>query len=106
MEEGQRARARRTHGQAHCKDKDKGQGHNGHAQEVKELPAPQAQEVQALRAVSKVANQGRGQGVTELPCQEHCAHLRAREALCAHSADLAEGKAAFAEKRAPRFEGR
>ena len=32
--------------------------------------------------------------------------LREREALCASSADLQEGKAAFAEKRAPRFVGR
>ena len=32
--------------------------------------------------------------------------LRAREALCAASADLAEGKAAFADKRSPRFSGR
>ena len=32
--------------------------------------------------------------------------LREREALCARSADLQEGKAAFAEKRAPRFVGR
>ena len=32
--------------------------------------------------------------------------LRAREALCANSADLLEGRAAIAEKRAPRFTGR
>ena len=31
--------------------------------------------------------------------------LRAREALCANSADLQEGRAAMAEKRAPRFTG-
>ena len=36
----------------------------------------------------------------------HLASLREREALCAGSADLQEGKAAFAEKRAPRFAGR
>ncbi len=32
--------------------------------------------------------------------------LRAREALCANSADLQEGRAAIAGKRAPRFTGR
>ena len=32
--------------------------------------------------------------------------LRTREALCANSADLQEGRAAIAEKRAPRFTGR
>jgi enoyl-CoA hydratase/carnithine racemase len=34
------------------------------------------------------------------------AALRQREAMCHASADFAEGRAAFADKRHPQFEGR
>ena len=53
----------------------------------------------ALRGMKTSLNE-LARGTFDLPA------LRAREALCAHSADLAEGKAAFAQKRSPRFSGR
>jgi hypothetical protein len=70
-----------THRQAHGKDKDKGERHYDDAQKVEDLPAPQPQHVQALRAVCQVANERRGNGVRQLASQEDCANLRAREAL-------------------------
>ena len=53
----------------------------------------------ALRGMKTSLNE-LARGTFDLPA------LRAREALCAHSADLAEGKAAIAQKRSPRFSGR
>jgi enoyl-CoA hydratase/carnithine racemase len=61
----------------------------------------------ALAAGAPLALRGMKTSLDEIARGEfHLSHLREREALCAHSDDLREGKAAFAEKRTPRFTGR
>lgn len=61
----------------------------------------------ALAAGAPLALRGMKASLNELARGEfHLSSLREREARCAASADLAEGKAAFAGKRAPRFSGR
>ena len=61
----------------------------------------------ALAAGAPLALRGMKASLNEMARGEFdLARLREREALCAASADLQEGKAAFTEKRAPRFAGR
>lgn len=62
---------------------------------------------EALAAGAPLALRGMKASLNEIARAEFdLARLREREALCAASADLQEGKAAFAEKRAPSFAGR
>ena len=61
----------------------------------------------ALAAGAPLALRGMKASLNEIARGEfHLSTLREREARCAASADLAEGKAAFAEKRRPNFNGR
>ena len=61
----------------------------------------------ALAAGAPLALRGMKASLNEIARGEfHLSTLREREARCAASADLAEGKAAFAEKRRPSFSGR
>ncbi|MCW5636242.1 MAG: enoyl-CoA hydratase/isomerase family protein [Rubrivivax sp.] len=61
----------------------------------------------SLLAGAPLALQGMKQSLNEVARGElDPVRLRAREQRCATSADLREGLAAFAERRAPRFEGR
>lgn len=61
----------------------------------------------ALAAGAPLALRGMKASLNEIARGEfHLSALREREARCAASADLAEGKAAFAARRAPRFTGR
>jgi enoyl-CoA hydratase/carnithine racemase len=61
----------------------------------------------ALAAGAPLALRGMKASLDEIARGEyHLSRLREREALCANSDDLREGKAAFADKRAPRFSGR
>lgn len=74
------------------------------------VPARLDAEVQAiadaLAAGAPLAMRGMKASLNEIARGEfHLSSLREREARCAASADLAEGKAAFAERRAPRFSG-
>jgi enoyl-CoA hydratase len=61
----------------------------------------------ALAAGAPLALRGMKASLNEIARGEfHLSTLREREARCAASADLAEGKAAFAQKRRPNFSGR
>lgn len=61
----------------------------------------------SLLAGAPLALQGMKQSLNEIARGElDLARLRGRESHCAGSADLREGLAAFAERRAPRFAGR
>jgi enoyl-CoA hydratase len=61
----------------------------------------------ALLAGAPLALRGMKASLNEIARGEfHLGVLREREAACAASADLREGQAAFAERRAPRFQGR
>ena len=71
------------------------------------LDAAVQQVTDALAAGAPLALRGMKASLNEIARGEFdLAAMRQREALCAHSADLAEGRAAFAGKRAPRFRGR
>jgi len=61
----------------------------------------------ALAAGAPLAQRGMKTSLNEIARGEFdLVAIRHREKRCADSADLAEGKAAFAQKRAPRFTGR
>jgi enoyl-CoA hydratase/carnithine racemase len=61
----------------------------------------------ALAAGAPLALRGMKASLNEIARGEfHLGALREREARCAHSADLQEGKLAFAQRRAPQFTGR
>ena len=71
------------------------------------LDAEVDQVVDALQAGAPLALRGMKQSLDEIARGEyHLSALREREARCAASDDLREGKAAIAEKRTPRFTGR
>jgi enoyl-CoA hydratase/carnithine racemase len=60
-----------------------------------------------LASLAPLAAQATKRSIDEIGRgQSDDARLREREALTLHSADFAEGRAAFAEKRPPRFSGR
>ena len=72
-----------------------------------QLDATVQQLADALDAGAPLALRGMKQSLDEIARGAFdLPTLRAREALCANSADLQEGRAAIAEKRAPRFTGR
>lgn len=63
--------------------------------------------VMRLTQMAPLALQGMKQTIQEMAWgEERMADWRAREALSKASADFAEGRAAFAERRPPRFNGR
>ncbi|MEY4751791.1 MAG: hypothetical protein RIQ60_4005 [Pseudomonadota bacterium] len=63
--------------------------------------------VRAVAALAPLAAQATKQSLNEIAAGPFdLDRLRAREAMSIASADFAEGRAAMAEKRAPRFEGR
>jgi enoyl-CoA hydratase len=65
------------------------------------------QHAASLMAGAPLALQGMKSSLNEVARGDFVlARLREREARCAESADLREGLAAFAQRRAPRFEGR
>lgn len=72
-----------------------------------ELDAAVAALVDALAAGAPLAVRGMKTSLDEIARGEYdLARLRARQAVCATSHDLREGRVAFAERRAPRFTGR
>lgn len=84
-----------------------------------QLVAPEAMDAtlqslaQHLAGLAPLALQGMKRSLNELgdalltdQAPQLMAALRQREALCHASADFAEGRAAFADKRTPQFEGR
>ena len=75
--------------------------------EPRQLDAEVQRIADALAAGAPLALRGMKASLNEIARGEFdLPALRQREALCAASADLQEGKSAFAEKRAPRFGGR
>lgn len=76
------------------------------------VPAPQLdaavqQMADALAAGAPLALRGMKQSLDEIARgDDHLSTLREREARCAASDDLREGRVAMAEKRPPRFSGR
>lgn len=71
------------------------------------LDAEVARLMQALAANAPLAVRGMKRSLDEIARgAPDLAAVREREALCAASADLQEGLAAFAERRAPKFSGR
>ena len=82
-------------------------GYLDHLVPPDQLDATVQQLADALDAGAPLALCGMKQSLDEIARGAFdLATLRAREALCANSADLQEGRAAIAEKRAPRFTGR
>lgn len=72
-----------------------------------QLDAEVARIAALLAANAPLAVRGMKQSLNEIARGDaDAAQLRAREALCAASADLREGLAAFAARRPPRFQGR
>lgn len=77
------------------------------AADARELDDRVAGLIEALAAGAPLALRGMKSSLNEIARFEYeLERLRAREAECAASDDLREGQAAFAEKRAPRFQGR
>ena len=75
--------------------------------EPRQLDAEVQRIADALAAGAPLALRGMKASLNEIARGEFdLTRLGEREALCAASADLQEGKAAFAEKRAPSFAGR
>ena len=63
--------------------------------------------VQRLASLAPLAAEATKQSLNEIAAGRFDEpRLRARESLTAQSRDFAEGRAAFHERRAPKFEGR
>ena len=81
-------------------------GYLDHLVDAAQLDAEVQAIADALAAGAPLALRGMKASLNEIARGEfHRSTLREREARCAVSADLAEGKAAFAEKRRPHFSG-